>query len=48
MSVVATREIGLVIIGSGSTTSGGEHGLVISAKPIVTRTGDVAGAETGR
>ena len=41
-SVLTTREVGQVIIGSGSTTSAGEHGFVIT-----TRAEDMAGIETG-
>ena len=33
ISVLATREVGLVIIESSSTTSVGESGLVITTKP---------------
>jgi len=45
--VLATREVGLVIIGFGSTTSVGEFWLVITCKPVVARAEDVAGMETG-
>ena len=38
-SVLATREVRLVIMGSNLTTSVGESGLVITTKPVV------AGAE---
>ena len=38
-SVLATREVRLVIMGSSLTTSVGESGLVITTKPVV------AGAE---
>ena len=47
MSVLATKEVGLVIIDSGSTTSAGEHKLVVTTKPVVTRAEDTTGAETG-
>jgi len=46
-SVLATREVGLVIIGSGSTTSTGEHILVITTKPVVTRVEHTMGAKIG-
>jgi len=46
-SALATRVVGLVITGPHSTTSAGEHELVIIAKLVVTRVGDVEGAEIG-
>ena len=46
-SVLATREAGLVIMGSGSTTSVGESGLVLTFKPVEDGIGDVAGVEIG-
>ena len=46
-SVLATREVGLVIIGSCSTTSVREYRLIITTKPVVTRIEDTAGVETG-
>ena len=46
-SVLATREVGLVIIGPRSTISAGKHELIIIAKPVVIRSRDVEGAKTG-
>ena len=46
-SVLATREVGLVIIDSGSTTSAGGHRLIITIKPVVIRVEDMVGAEIG-
>ena len=46
-SVLATRKVGLVIIGFGSTTSVRESGLVVTFKPVATGIGDMAGVETG-
>ena len=41
-SVLATKEVGLVIIGSGSTSIVGNFELIIICKPVI------AGAEDGR
>ena len=46
-SVLATREVGLVVMGSSSTTIFGESGLVITIKPVVGEPEIVAGMETG-
>ena len=46
-SILAIRVVGLVIIGPCLTTTVGEHGLIIIAKPVVTRAGDVEGAKPG-
>ena len=46
-SMMATREVGLVIMGSGSTTSVGESEMVITFNPVAVRIKDVAGVETG-
>ena len=46
-SVLAIREVGMVIIGSSSTTSVGESGLVITFKPVAAGVKDVAGVKTG-
>ena len=45
-SVLATREVRLVIMASGSRTSVGESGLVITIKPVVAEAESVAGMET--
>ena len=46
-SVLATREVGLVIMGSGSTTNVGEYRPVITIKPVAARIGDAVGVKTG-
>jgi len=45
-SVLATREVGLVIIRSDSITSVREFGLVITFKSVVAGADDVGGMET--
>jgi len=45
--VLAIRDVGLVIIGSDSTTSVGGFVLGITFKPVVTGAEDVARMETG-
>ena len=45
--MMATREVGLVIMGSGSTTSVGESEMVITFNPVAVGIKDVAGVETG-
>jgi len=44
-SMLATREVGLVIMKSSSTTSIGESGLIITFKPVAIGIRDVAGVE---
>ena len=44
-SVLATKEVGLVIIGSRSTASVGDFELIISCKPVVVGAENVAGME---
>ena len=44
-NVLATREVGLVIMGSGSTISVGESGLVITFKAVAAGIGDVVGVK---
>ena len=46
-SVLATREVGLVIIESGLTISVGDLELITSCKPEVAGAEDVAGMEIG-
>jgi len=46
-SMLATREVGLVIIESGSTTSIGDHELITSCNPEVSGAKGVAGIDTG-
>ena len=46
-SVLATREVGLVIIESGLTISVGDLELITSCKPEVARAKDAVGMETG-
>ena len=45
-SVLARRDVGLKIIGSGSTTNVEDFELVINCKPVVAGAEDVAGMET--
>ena len=47
ISVLATREVGLIIIRSRSITSIGDFELIINCKLVVARAEDVAGMETG-
>ena len=46
-SMLAIKEVGLVIIGSGSTTSVGKFRLIVTCKPVVAGAEDVTGMETG-
>jgi len=45
-SVLATREVGSVIMGSGSMTNVEESVLVITIKPVAVGTRDVEGVKT--
>ena len=43
---MATKEVGLVIMGSSSATSVGEFALVIATKPVAVAAENVVGIET--
>ena len=46
--VIATREVGFVIIESGSVTCIGDLELITNSKPEIAEAGDMAGTEPAR